>query len=127
MFVLTVNTGSSSVRLALYAREAKDLRACGDAHYESDAGDPRARLEAFLDRHMGDMVIPFMALANGTSEVSLSRVTQHTLTNVKVAELLAGVKFEIDGELGGKGVLRATGLGLRNVPSVSPTGSTSHP
>lgn len=82
---------------------------------------------AFLDRHMGDMVIPFMALANGTSEVSLSRVTQHTLTNVKVAELLAGVKFEIDGELGGKGVLRATGLGLRNVPSVSPTGSTSHP
>src|SRR3989304_2069550 len=54
MFVLTVNTGSSSVRLALYAREGKDLRACGDAHYESDAGDPRARLEAFLDRHAGE-------------------------------------------------------------------------
>lgn len=81
---------------------------------------------AFLDRHMGDMVVPFMALAGGTSEVSLSRVTQHTLTNVKVAELLAGVKFEIDGELGGKGRLRATGLGVRNVPSVSATRSTSH-
>ena len=54
MFVLTVNTGSSSVRLALYAREAKDLRARGDAHYESDAGDPRARLQAFLDRHAGE-------------------------------------------------------------------------
>ncbi|MBI3054929.1 MAG: acetate/propionate family kinase [Betaproteobacteria bacterium] len=54
MFVLTVNTGSSSVRLALYAREAKDLRACGHAHYESDAGDPRARLQAFLDRHAGE-------------------------------------------------------------------------
>jgi RNA 3'-terminal phosphate cyclase (ATP) len=66
---------------------------------------------ALLDRHMGDMVVPFMALAGGTSEVSLSRVTQHTLTNVKVAELLAGVKFEVDGELGGKARLRATGLG----------------
>lgn len=53
MFVLTVNTGSSSVRLALYAREAKDLRACGGAHYESDASDPRTRLQDFLHRHAG--------------------------------------------------------------------------
>ena len=55
MLALTVNTGSSSVRLALYAREAKDLRARGDAHYESCASDPRApRLQAFLDRHAGE-------------------------------------------------------------------------
>lgn len=85
-----------------------------------------AQSGAFLDRHMGDMVVPYMALADGTSEVSLSQVTQHTLTNVRVAELLAGVEFEVDGELGRKGMLRAKGLGLRNVSSSSSTGSTSH-
>src|SRR5437867_3911011 len=41
---------------------------------------------AMLDRHMGDMIIPYLVLAKGASEVSVSRVTQHTRTNVKVAE-----------------------------------------
>lgn len=54
MLVLTVNAGSSSMRLALYAREGSGLRACGEARHESDAGDPRALLQAFLDRHAGE-------------------------------------------------------------------------
>ena len=84
---------------------------------------------AFLDRHMGDMIIPFVALAGGSSQVSVSQITQHTLTNAKVAEWLAGVKFEVDGRLGTKGVLRAKGLGLRGLSFSSPTGSivASHP
>src|SRR5713226_4887978 len=36
---------------------------------------------AMLDRHMGDMIIPYLVLAKGASEVSASRVTQHTRTN----------------------------------------------
>jgi len=75
---------------------------------------------AFLDRHMGDMIVPYMALAEGVSEVSVSQITQHTLTNVRVAELLAGVQFHVQGELGKRGVLRVKGLGLR-----SPVGSSS--
>jgi len=75
---------------------------------------------AFLDRHMGDMIVPYMALAEGVSEVSVSQITQHTLTNVRVAELLAGVQFHVQGELGKRGVLRVKGLGLR-----SPAGSSS--
>lgn len=52
MVVLTVNTGSFSVRLALFAGEATtSLRVCAEAHYETDATDPRERLKAFLDRH----------------------------------------------------------------------------
>ncbi len=69
---------------------------------------------AFLDRHMGDMIVPYMALADGVSEVSVSQITQHTLTNVRVAELLAGVQFHVQGELGKTGVLRVKGLGLRS-------------
>ncbi len=68
---------------------------------------------AFLDRHMGDMIVPYIALAHGVSEVSVSQVTQHTLTNVKVAEQMARVPFEVQGRLGGPGVLRVRGLGLR--------------
>jgi len=81
------------------------------------------RSDAFLDRHMGDIIIPYMALADGVSEFSVSQITQHTLTNVKVAEWLAGVKFEVKGELGSKGALRAKGLGLMSSSLASPIGS----
>ncbi len=65
-----------------------------------------------LDRHMGDMIVPYIALADGVSEVSVSQITQHTLTNVRVAELLAGVQFQVKGALGEPGFLRVRGLGL---------------
>jgi acetate kinase len=51
MQVLTVNTGSSSVRLELYERGEGGLRGCGSEHFSSGAGDPQARLRHFLDRH----------------------------------------------------------------------------
>ncbi len=66
----------------------------------------------FLDSHMGDMVVPYMALAKGVSEVTVSRITQHCLTNLRIAEQLAGVRFEVLGELGKPGLLRTMGLGL---------------
>jgi RNA 3'-terminal phosphate cyclase (ATP) len=71
-----------------------------------------AQSGACLDRHMGDMVVPYMVMAGRTSEVTVARITQHTLTNVRVAELLAGVKFQVQGDLGSPGILRAKGLGL---------------
>jgi RNA 3'-terminal phosphate cyclase (ATP) len=73
-----------------------------------------AKSEAMLDRHMGDMIIPYLALAEGTSEVSVSRVTQHTRTNVKVAEWFIGGRLNLEGELDHPGKLRVEGLGLSN-------------
>ena len=70
--------------------------------------------KAFLDRHMGDMIVPYTALADGSSELSVSRVTQHTLTNVKVAEWIAGVHFALAGEIGRPGRLRVKGLGMKS-------------
>ncbi len=72
---------------------------------------------AFLDSHMADMIVPYMALADGISEVSVSRITQHTLTNVMVAELLCGVKFDVSGKENEPGTLRVEGLGVRSSPS----------
>ena len=73
----------------------------------------------FLDRHMGDMVVPYMALADGVSEVSVSQITEHTLTNIKVAELLAGVRFEVRGKSGEPGTLRVRGCGFRSATGFS--------
>ncbi len=78
------------------------------------------RTGMFLDRHMSDMVVPYMALAEGVSEVSVSQLTEHTLTNIKVAELLTEVGFEVRGELREPGTLRVKGCGFR-----SATGSSS--
>jgi len=68
---------------------------------------------AILDRHMGDMIVPYLVLANGSSDVSISRATQHIITNVKVAKWLTGERFDLDGELDQPGKLRVKGLGLR--------------
>jgi RNA 3'-phosphate cyclase len=74
---------------------------------------------SFLDRHMGDMIIPYIALAEGVSDLSVSRITQHTLTNIKVAEVVTGVQFDPVGDLGKPGRLRVEGLGLKRDPFVS--------
>jgi RNA 3'-terminal phosphate cyclase (ATP) len=76
---------------------------------------------AFLDRHMGDMIVPYVTLAEGASDLSISQITQHTLTNVKVAEQVAGVSFDPLPQAGKPGRLRVKGLGLRSEEvSVSP-------
>ena len=67
---------------------------------------------AMLDRHMGDMIIPYLVLAEGASEVSVSRVTQHTRTNIKVAEWFTAGRLHLEGELDHPGKLRVEGLGF---------------
>ena len=68
------------------------------------------RSGACLDRHMGDIIIPYLVITNGKSEVSVSQVTTHIVTNVKVAEWLTGVKFNLEGEIGTPGKLQVDGL-----------------
>ena len=66
---------------------------------------------AWLDRHMGDMIVPYLVLSEGASAVSISRVTQHTRTNVKVAEWLTKTEFNLEGEIDQPGKLRVRGIG----------------
>ena len=51
MVVLTVNAGSSSLRLAAFSFDATGLRLRGEARYESDATDPGERLKVFMHQH----------------------------------------------------------------------------
>jgi len=68
---------------------------------------------AAVDKHMGDIIIPYLAVADGLSEIQVSEITPHTITNIKVAELLTGVKFTVEGELHNAGRVSVRGLGLK--------------
>lgn len=65
-----------------------------------------------VDRHLGDMLIPYLAVAEGRSEILVSQITMHTLTNIKVAEMVAGVKFDVQGELQKPGRISVQGIAL---------------
>ncbi len=47
-----------------------------------------------LDRYMGDQIIPFLAFSEG--EVGVSKITDHTINNIKVVEQFLDVKFTIE-------------------------------
>ena len=64
-----------------------------------------------LDKHMGDIIVPYIALADGTSDLSVSQITQHTVTNVRVTESITGVRFDPLPDLGKRGRLRVKGVG----------------
>jgi RNA 3'-phosphate cyclase len=67
-----------------------------------------------VDRHLTDQLIPYMALAEGTSEISSAELTSHTLTNIVLVEKILDVRFEIEGELGKPGRIRVRGIGKVN-------------
>lgn len=52
MTVLTINTGSSSVRLAAYATDGVELRTCGAERHDLGAGTPGELLAAFVKKHL---------------------------------------------------------------------------
>lgn len=54
---------------------------------------------ACLDKHMADQILPYMALAGGGSEVTVSEITSHCETNMGVIEKFLDVKFEVKNNL----------------------------
>jgi len=66
-----------------------------------------------FDRHMSDQLILYMALAEGTSEITCARLTSHTLTNVELVQKILDVKFMVEGELNKPGKITVAGLGFR--------------
>lgn len=69
--------------------------------------------KAPVDRHLGDILIPYMTVAEGRSEIFVSEITMHTITNIRVAEIIAGVKFDVQDELKKPGRISVQGIGLK--------------
>jgi len=54
---------------------------------------------ACLDKHLADQILPYLALAGGKSQVTVSEITNHCKTNIWVIEKFLPGKFEIAGNL----------------------------
>jgi RNA 3'-phosphate cyclase len=65
-----------------------------------------------VDRHLTDQLIPYMALAEGTSDITSAELTSHALTNIALVENILDVKFEVDGQQGQPGRIKVIGLGF---------------
>lgn len=70
--------------------------------------------KASLDKFMGDQIIPFIALADSESKVTVEKITQHCLTNIKVCEQILGVNFSVRGEKEERGEISVKGIGFEN-------------
>jgi RNA 3'-phosphate cyclase len=53
------------------------------------------KTQACLDRYLADQILPYMALAEGKSQVTVSEITEHCKTNIWVIEKFISGKFEI--------------------------------
>lgn len=62
-----------------------------------------------VDPHLADQLVPYLALADGTSEIATSCVTPHLLTNLWTVRQFLPVHYEVTGEEGGAGHLRMAG------------------
>jgi len=65
---------------------------------------------AVLDKYMSDQIIPYIALAEGKSEVKVEEITEHCRTNMKVCEQILGVKFDVDEK---KKIISVEGIGYQ--------------
>jgi len=69
--------------------------------------------EMAFDRHMADMLIPYMFLARGTSSVGVARITLHAITAIEVAKaFIPNTSINIQGDLDKPGVITVTNAGF---------------
>jgi RNA 3'-terminal phosphate cyclase (ATP) len=61
-----------------------------------------------VDSHLADQLVPFMALAKGSSAFTTTRITEHLLTNLWVVQHFAKVKISRLGEKGEAGRVEFT-------------------
>ncbi len=67
-----------------------------------------------VDKHLGDQLIVYMALADGESEIRVSELTLHTVTSIHVSESIIGAAFTTVGKQGSPATIRCRGVGLEN-------------
>jgi RNA 3'-terminal phosphate cyclase (ATP) len=92
----------------------KPAEAVGKEAAQSLAGQLGKR--APVDKHLGDQLAVWMALAEGASEIRVTELTLHTVTCMKVIENLINARFTIEGEEGKPATIKSQGLGLRSNP-----------
>jgi len=67
---------------------------------------------AAVDKHMGDQLLIYMALAKGTSRIRVAELTLHAATCVELLRRLLNVRIEVEGELGRPALITCEGAGI---------------
>ncbi len=67
---------------------------------------------ASVDQYQADMLIPYLALADGTSSISVTTLTMHSVTNIHVVEQFLDIKFDVHGKLNSSAKISVKGIGL---------------
>ncbi|HLB24905.1 MAG TPA: RNA 3'-terminal phosphate cyclase [Nitrospirota bacterium] len=69
---------------------------------------------ACVDERLADQLVLYMALAEGSSRMSVERVTSHLMTNIwVVGQFLPDVHIKVEGEEGSPGIVEVVSPGLR--------------
>jgi RNA 3'-terminal phosphate cyclase len=58
------------------------------------------------------MLIPYLAIANGSSKIGVTQITSHLTTNIWAVEQILGVRIELHGKIGEPGTILVEGAGL---------------
>ena len=67
-----------------------------------------------VDRYVGDQLLPYLALADGFSEIATTCLTLHALTNIYVIEKILDVKFYVDGIKDQPAKIEVNGVGFKS-------------
>ncbi|KXA90907.1 ribosomal subunit interface protein [candidate division MSBL1 archaeon SCGC-AAA259A05] len=62
-----------------------------------------------FDRYLTDQIIPYLAMAEGKSEISSAELTSHALTNIKLVRKILGTKIDVTGRKGKTGRIKIEG------------------
>lgn len=98
------STGTGIVLWAEYDRTSLGASSLGEIGKPAEEVGREAALalkaemstKASVDVHMGDQLIPYMAIAQGRSSFTVREVSSHLKTNIEIVEKILGVKFKIE-------------------------------
>ena len=65
-----------------------------------------------VDSHLCDMLVPYLAIASGTSKIGVTDITSHLTTNIWAIEQVLKVQIELERKPDNSGVLKVEGAGL---------------
>lgn len=71
------------------------------------------RREAPVDKHLGDQLVIWACLAEGTSQYRVTSLTKHTITSLELCRLLPNCRVEIEGSENKPATITIEGIGLR--------------
>jgi RNA 3'-terminal phosphate cyclase (ATP) len=67
-----------------------------------------------VDRHLADQLVPWIALAEGSSRLAVCDLTLHTLTCLEIVRHIGKVAFDVQGSLGKPSIIACEGMAMKN-------------